>query len=379
MTVPGLAGFAALQAAELEGLLEGIVGPGVVLGLAIVLLPLLATTAALTLGMSIRGFREDRRREAVHADVRDDLLARLGRGAPDWRGWVDGLSPLEREVAQAEVEEYLTIIAGGDREVLLDLADALGMDRRARSLVESGSTQGRTQGLRLLALLGRPVDPTWLVDHVGDARTEREAAIPVLSIEGTDRNRKLGIELLLAGGPLTGFGVDALYRLIESDPAMAFRRLADVEPADPDLLAQVLMVLGTVQSTDRTVPLLNVVGYLEADEPEVRARACSVLAGYGWRDDVRDAVDVGAIRADPDPRVRSSAYRMLGLWGDNEARHHLLVALAGEADPRALVVLVRQLGRLRGLTGVPTRVVDDAIRTWAAVDGFESERRDPLL
>ncbi|MFW6153113.1 MAG: hypothetical protein ACOC42_02000 [Halobacteriota archaeon] len=353
-----------------------LVGLEVVLGLAIVLVALLVSLFAVTMGLALLAHRRDADRDAVRAEVRSDLLDRLGRDDPGWDEWVGGLDPTRRAVVLDVLEAYLEMLTGEDHARLVDLAGVLGLEESARASIDSTDTEARCAGLRQLALLERPVDPAWLLPRITTARVERESAIPVLALEPS--NREMAIELLLEGDHLTGFGMKALYQLIEGDANPLIERLDAI--TSPDLLAQVLLVLAEVPLSDAPTPVEPIIDLLGHEDERIRARACLVLASAGWRADLRERLDLDAL-LDDEPLVRAAAYRMLGDWRDERSRERLRNALEGETDRRARISLVRSLldhGR-RGDRFVLEAAVEPDGLAWARIDDVARRGHDPLL
>lgn len=353
-----------------------VIGLEVVLVLAIALFGVLASLFTLTMGLSIVSHRRDTERDAVRETVRSELLDRLARDDPEWEGWVEGLGSTRRAVLVELLETYLDMLVGEDHDRLVDLAEALGLDRSARTALTSTDQEERCKGLRRLALLEQPVDPAWLLPRISTARVEREAAVPVLALDPD--NRDMAIDLLLDGDHLTGFGMEALYGLIEDHPTPLVERLDAIDA--PDLLAQVLLVLADVPLSDEPIPIDPLTALLEHDDERVRARACLVLASAGWQAELRTRLNLDALLDDV-PTVRASAYRMLGKWRDESAREHLRAALEVETDRPAKITLVRSLldhGR-RGDRFVLEAAVEPSVLVWADIDDVARRRRDPLL
>lgn len=349
--------------------------------LAIAVLAVVVGMGAVTMIIAITRFREDRRRVAAREELRAGLLQRLNRDDPDWRAWTADFDALERDVCREHLEEYLAMVQGDDREKLMDLADVLGIRSAALEQLDEGGHLERCRALHRLALLGEPVDPTWLVERLGPTQVEREAAIEVLALNDTELARRTATDLLLTGEFLTVYGVHSLYQLLEHDPDEAFDLVDAISIERPDLLAQVLLVLTHLRMDDEAVPLDDIAAWTDHPRPDIRARCCGILEGHGWRDDVRDRVDVGELLRDPVTSVRMAAYRMLGGWGDDRARDLLRGAATTEPDPYARIVLYRQFDRLHD----PIRTDelpdggDPVTALWAGVEGIAQLRTDPLL
>jgi len=300
----------------------------------------LAVVAAAVLASAVRGRRVDARRADVADSVRRGLQARLGADAPDWASWVADLSAVERTVLEAELVDHAAFVDGAYRTELLAAARALGVGERAKRTVESGPGHERRRALTTLVALSFPVESAWLRDVEPATRAEREAVGYLLGVDPDPEDRRVGVDLLLSGESLSVFGVHALYRLVETDPAVLLERLDRDPVLAPEPAAGALLALGATDPVTRSVPLSGVLFYLVHPEATVRRRACAVLAAYGWRRDVRERVPLWALFDDDDPDVRLAAYRLLASWGDERATSRLRRALHREPDDR-----VRRLGR----------------------------------
>ena len=366
--------------------LDAYVSMTLVIWVGIVILALLLASGSLTLGKSIAGYYADRRREAVEDAGRNDLHDRLGSDETSVSGqsalstWADSLSETEREVLVDLVREHARMLLGSERRRLIALAEELGLREEATTAIETGSRYDRLRGLSLLIAFDWAVDPEWLVDHVGTSRAEREAAIRVLGIDPSEDDRWMGIDASFAGGNLSVYGVDALFELLRADPSPLLTELSRREIADPGLQAQALLVVGHAETALDSAAVEGVVDLLDSDHATVRARACLALANYGWRTDLRDAVDTGALVADPDPDVRLAAYRMLGAWDDTTATDELIRAAQREDDPRAKLTALRELGEdsawvtWTDIGPSPT----ERLRRWAEAGDVLEPKGDPL-
>lgn len=310
----------------------------------IVVLALLLTSGGLTLGKSISEYYADRRRDAVAEAVRTRLYDQLDDDAPEISSWVESLSETERNVLEAQVRELVDVVSGSDRDRLVELAVVLGLRDAARESIEDGDRRERLHGLSTLVAFEWEVEANWLTHNLKGNRSEREAAIRILGLEPTERDRRLGVDLAFADGSLSVYGVDALFRLVRENPSPLLSELDCGEVEDPRLLRQALLVVGHAETSVGKAPMGGVVRLLQSEHAVVRAGAVRALGPYGWRDDVRAAVDIEALVSDPEMEVRVAAYRTLGAWGDRDATELLVAAAETESKQRARLIALQQLG-----------------------------------
>lgn len=314
---------------------------------AVVLVSLLAAVVLVTVGYSVRTARRRRRRTAIRADLRAELLDRLyGRDASEWDEWVATLSTTERDELESLLDVYLRELDGGDAARLAELGGALGINERARRDIARGNYWERVHALVWLALLRDPPDRDLLETHcTGDPRA-RAAAVRVLYAADAPDLATTGVDLLLRDhpSPFSVFGIDTLYRVGEADPKPLFERAAaDFSEWEPALQQQVLLAARHLHTVVGNADLSWVVEALSSPEPRVRTAAWRALDAYGWNRRIRGEVDLAAITDDPDPVTRASAYRMLGSWGDADAVAALGAAAASEPDARARVTAIESL------------------------------------
>lgn len=331
------------MATALSGTTAQIVGvpTWLIIGAAVVLVSLLIATTLLTVGYSVGKSIQRRRRDSVREELRADILDRLyGPDDPGWESWVGGLSTLERSVVEALLDEYLRELRGSDIEPLFGLGDALGIPERSRRRLESGGYYERLHALTWLALLQDPPAVSELERHCSGTPRERAAAVRVLYASNHIDLASDGTRLLL-GNTTSGFsvfGIDTLYRVAESNPMPVFERAAsDWDAWDPALLQQVLLVTRHVNTVVGGADLSWVVDAQSSPDERTRIEATRTMGGYGWRRSLREQVRIDALTTDASPNVRTSAYRMLGEWGNEEAIETLLDAAARETDDRARV------------------------------------------
>ena len=362
----------------------------------IVVLALLLASGALTLGKSISEYYADRRREAVEETVRTQLYERLDAedprdpgtdgeseraGQPDLESWIASLSKTDRIVLESQLRDLVGVISGSDRDRLVDIAELLGLREEAVAAIESGNRQERLRGLSTILAFDWTVESGWLAGSLEDSRAEREAAIRLLAIQPTEDDRWLGTDLAFAGEQLSIYGVDSLFRLVRTDPAPLLHHLDRGEIEDAELLAQALLVVGHAEPTTDDPPVEGLVHLLDHDRGHVRAEACRALGGYGWRSEVRDAIDIGALVSDPDPQVRIAIYQTLAEWGDRDAVERLVEAAQREAEPRAKLAALRGLGEEAAWVLETDLDRDSAARLQPWIDVEETLRpnRDTVL
>lgn len=348
---------------------------------AAVLAAMLGLLALVTVGRSLLRDRHERRRTAVRGDLRAGLLERVyARENPDWQGWVGGLSGLEREVLERLLEEYLRELDGSDAATLAALGRALGLDDRARRDLETGDMYDRLAALTWLALLRDPPDSSVLERQCTGTARERAAAARVLYASDHPDTATTGVQLLLGEqtGSFSVFGIDTLYQVLEADPTPLFDRAASAATDwDPALQAQVLLVTREVSTVTGGADLTWMLDLLSSPAERTRVEAARALGGYGWKQTLRDRLDLEAVRTDPSPLVRASGYRMLGEWGDEAAVRTLESAAAAESDERARVVAAESLLPYRDRYDL---TVPDGLRAaWAWAEAhatFDDRARD---
>lgn len=345
------------------------------------LIALLTVIAAFTVGRSLQRYWHRQRTTAVRDELRTELLDRLyDSGNPEWDTWVDTLSQLERSILESLLEEYLRELDGSDARTLAGLGEALGIDDRARRQLKTGGSYERLHALTWLALLNDPPDQEVLETYCTGTPRERAAAARVLYASDHPDIASIGVELMLRelDGAFTIFGIDTLYRVAEANPSRLFERAAaDYDTWDPALQEQVLLVTRHVHTVVGGSDLSWVVDLLSSPEERTRIEAVRTLGGYGWRRSLRDQVDIDTLCADPSPKVRASAYRILGEWGDAEAVTTLRTAAAAEGDDRARVAAAESLIRHRDHHAVTVpETLADAWEWATAHAAFDDLARD---
>ena len=314
---------------------------------AVVIASLLLSVLALTVGYSLFRARRRRRRDAVRENLREGLLERLyGADDPSWVAWADTLSDRERSVLEELLDAYLRELDGADARRLTGLGAALGIGDRARRRLESDDSSARLDALTWLALLRDAPDVSTLAAHCTGSPRERAAATRALYVSEHEDIASVGVDLLLNDSPdaFSVFGIDTLYRVAESNPGPLFERAAsDYDDWDPALQAQVLLVCRRLNTVVGDADLSWVLDLTASPAERTRIEAIRALGGFGWKQSLRNRVDVDALTDDQSPTVRASAYRTLGEWGNEDAMNALRVAAAEEHDERARVVAAREL------------------------------------
>lgn len=347
----------------------------------IVLVSLLMTIAVLTLGRSIQRYRQFNRRESIRGDLRDELLGRLyGSDEPDWDQWITAFTPLERSVVESLLDEYLRELDGRDAAKLVELGIALGIPERARDDIETGDLYEGLHGLTWLALLQSPPELSFLETHCTGTPRERAAAARVLYVCDHPDIESVGVDLLLreADGAYSVFGIDTLYRVTQTDPSHLFDRAAtEYTTWEPALQQQVLLVTHQLQTVVGSADLSWVVDLFSSSDERTRIEAVKALSGYGWRDSLRDQMDLDAICSDESPKVRASAYHLLSTWGDEEAIATLQSAAAQETNTRAQVAAAEALIRHRERHSVTIPESLEVAWKWAEANAtFDSVAKD---
>jgi hypothetical protein len=328
--------------------LQAVAIPSTVLTVAVLVLASLLTAVVLvTVGYSLQTARRRRRRTSIRAELRSELLGRLyGRDKPEWDGWVSNLSTIELDEVESLLDVYLRQLDGRDAEQLADLGVALGINERARREIANGDYWERIHALVWLALLRDAPDRSLLKTHCLDTPRERAAAARVLYAADTPDVATTGIDLLLGGEPrsFSVFGIDTLYRVSETDPEPLFERAAaDFNTWGSALQQQVLLVTQHLNTVVGSADFSWVVDALSNPEPRVRSAAWRAFDAYGWNRQLRADIDLDLIGDEPAPTVRASAYQTLGTWGDSEASTTLEAAATTEPDDRARVALAGAL------------------------------------
>lgn len=349
----------------------------IVLWIGIGLFSLLLSTALLTIGYSGLMYYRDRSEAAVKETLSPKLYEYLDGDDQNWEAaWITNLTREQRSVLGKTLEDHFELVEGDDRERLVELATKVGVKTDAIASLQSSRKRSRQAALKRLTTLRHPMDPDRILSVISTDRVERELASFLLQLDPTPEKRRKALELLLSDGLLTIFGMETLYRVVRDDPTLAFEWLADSETKDPELTAQILTVLTKVDPIPDDAPLKGLIGCLDHDDYRIRTNACLVLGEYGWRSDIRDEIDVESILNDEDPRVRSAAYRMLGKWGDWDARRQLISGLITESDERAIV---QGLGSDPELLAVVEEWFPHQTVNWAMTEESTTQLANPIL
>ncbi len=317
---------------------------------------LLAAAAFVILGGSVYRAWRAREQHALRPRIRDEIIERTYAPETAWDEWVAGLSPMERAIAEEELDGLLRLVEGSETDALADLAVALDIPQRARQAIVHGSRYERLDGLTWLTLLNQPVAPGVLLDHCTGTPDERAAAARLLYASDHPRRVPVGLDLLLADPETTlpVFGLDTLYRLAQPDPTLVVERTIDqAVDWDPELLIQVLFVMAEVSEETDSTDVEWLTTLLDHEAPGVRAEAARSLSAYAGQDTPGARIDLDSLVADSDSRVRVATYEMLGEWGSREALDALERSAPQESDPLARVAAAE------ALCDHPTAIPDD--------------------
>lgn len=311
------------------------------------------TLSMVTITISIRKRRADRRRRLAREQVRSWLFARAARDDPDWATWISSLSPTERRQLADLVEHYLRTLRGSGRESFLAVATALEMGATATEGLDHPSVLTRLQALARLTLLEYPIDEHRLLENSLEHRRTREAAARLLAERRDEFSNPeaLGTALLIWDGqqPMGVRGLDTLYELNETDPNPLFTQgFWAVHRWRPTVVVQVCTVLQACR-IQRMQPAHEWVFTLfDHWNPRIRAAAIRAVMGAGHRDDIRSRIPFSHLVTDEDPGVRRSTYQVLAAWGDSRSRGLLEWAVIDEDDERAQLVAIRALASIEG-------------------------------
>lgn len=317
-----------------------------------ILFGLVGLVAASALGVAVWKQRADRRNATVHERIRSELFERLGRDEPEWRSYLSERSQREREALAAIVEQFLRTVRGDQRDNFLEIAQALSMGKRADETLDSREIVPRLRALARLSVLDYPISHQRLVDTCLDEYRTREAAARLLSERPSlvPSANHVGTQWLVWHGerPMTIRGLDTLYALNEGDPEPLLMNAArNAEEWSTPVLVQVCSVLAECRMNVTTERIEWVFELFEADDPRIRMAAIRVFLASGWRPEFRGRIPFRTLIMDDDPRVRRETYRVLAIWGDENARNVLEVAMFDETDERAQLLAVRALASLR--------------------------------
>jgi len=312
----------------------------------------LAVLFWLTVGLSVYRSVQQTRRQRVRDDLQDQFLEVLFDPGADWTGWVEGLSSLERDVAETLLDEYIRELEGDNVERLQNLGDKLGIPDRSRRRLGARREYDRLYALTWLALLAQP-DELRVAGF--SPRTPRErASVARLRHESGDLDDpREGIALLVEGATsqFSVFGQDTLYRIAIDDPGALFAVAAgNYQTWSEPLLVQVLVVCQHLGTSVTTEDLSWLTATLEHESDAVREAAVLALGNVGWRSDVRRDPLLDRLVDDSSPQVRTAVYQLLARWGDQQALEMLTEALRTEDDAWARLAgtnaLVRQRDQL---------------------------------
>lgn len=295
------------------------------IGTIIVLTPLIFFIGLVTVGLSIRKRRVERRREDLQQHLSQELFSKLFSDDPNWEKWVKACSAQERRALRRLLPEYLRLIRGAQYDQLCELGVALDMETDAKRKLARRSD--RFRALTWLALLGKSVDPARLEKHCTDTPTLRAAAARVLIDSDHPEAALQGTKILLGDGtgPLSAFGLDVLHQLNNGAENPLLSIAADhAQDWDRRVLVQVLTVLRFCHLNASGEQLGWILPLLEHDSIRVRLASVGLLKRHGWRPTLRAQLDIEMLLADSDSRVRIGTFMALASWGDATALRWLL-------------------------------------------------------
>lgn len=213
--------------------------------------------AVLTLGLSVVRAVRGSRRAQVRGELQDEMVDRLFNPETEWSDWVEGLSDVEREVAENLLKEYVRELDGETVETLRRLGEELGIPDRSTERLNSQREYQRLYALTWLALLGRP-DRLRTATFQPETDCER-AAVARMRHESDDLEETAeGLEPPLDGTTtqLSVFGQDTLYQIALAEPTALFELTGDSYRGwSTPLLVQVLVVCRHVGSNVSTEDL----------------------------------------------------------------------------------------------------------------------------
>ncbi|SDY71373.1 HEAT repeat domain-containing protein [Halopenitus persicus] len=302
----------------------------------------------LAIGFSVWKRREDTIKARSRDTVRQKLFEQQERANPEWTQWVDSLSATERENLIAVLDRYLRVVEGEQRETFLDVAAALGLGERSDAALEQSAVVPRLRALATLAMLDYPISVDRLFETCSDTQRTREAAGRLLyeRRDEYENAARLGSELILWDGnhPMTIYGLETLAELnTGTETPLLYQAMDSISVWKESVVIQVCFVLEHTEQIDPDAPIGWLFPLLEHESSTVRTAAVRAFKQQGWRDTVRNRLDLRSLITDNAPNVRQATYEVLTYWGDEQAREYLEWATITEADERCQLVAIRGL------------------------------------
>ncbi len=300
----------------------------------------------LTVGLSAILYWFDDRRRAARTAVAPGILERLGSTEPEWGEWYADLSRIEQYVARRTVATYLRRVRGNERRQLQKFGRETGLDERARSMLSGRLLITKLRGLVWLTLLEEPLSVRELRTNCTSQAETRAGAARLVQASDLPEASRDGTALICWSGDerLSLFAMDTLYQLNKFD-ATALLTLASTDGTwwNEGLLVQSLTVLGYCQSSEEIEQFEWLLSLLEHESPQVRTGTLIALGQHGWRQGLRNRVDIERTLTDPEPNVRIAAYELLGRWGDSSSIEWIRFGVLNDRDPRCRLAAARQL------------------------------------
>ncbi len=304
----------------------------------------------LTLAVSVRARRRDRKRREARRTVRGELFEQRRHDDPDWEAWIGELSPRERTELATIIEQYLRTVSGHERRFYLGIARVLQMGEQANAALAGKDTVARWRAIARLTVIDYPVPKRRVLQtSVGDQRS-REASARLLA-ERHDEYRQpetLGVGLLIWHGdrPMTAWGLDTLYEHTDGNPTeLLVQANRTAKTWDDTLLSQACIVLESSQITADASQFEWLFPLFDHENPRVRAATIRAFRQVGWQPALRERIPFRQLLAD-EPMVRRATYRVLAHWADRKAQELLEWAVIDEENQRAQLLAVRALASI---------------------------------
>lgn len=301
-----------------------------------------------TLGIAVWKRQVDRRQQRAQKMVREELFERREWADPEWHSWVTSLSGHERTALVTLLKQYLRVIEGPQRDLYLELADALDLGKEARR--DAGSDDSdivtRLEALSTLTKLEQavPLYELWHFCHGTQRTREAGARLVHKHLEEYERPGACGTDLIVWDGqePMTIYGLATLMELNDG-AGTPLLELAEQTASSwsEEVLIQACTVLGFTRATNPDTSFDWLIPLFDHEQPEVRAAAVRALKQQGWRISLRERIDFDALINDNSPQVRRATYNVLTYWGDADARQLIKKAAISERDGRCQMTVVR--------------------------------------
>lgn len=303
-----------------------------------------------TLGVSIRGRRAEKKRQAARRTVRGELFEQRRHDEPNWEAWVAELQPRERTELANIIEQYLRTVSGQERAFYLGIARVLQMGEQANTALGSKQTVARWRAIARLTVVDYPVPKRRLLQTSISDQRSREASSRLLA-ERHDEYRQpdaLGVGLLIWHGkrPMTAWGINTLYEQTDGNAGeLLIQANRSAETWNDTLLSQTCIVLESAQITADPSQFEWLFPLFDHESPRVRAAAIRAFTQVGWQPSLRKRIPFRQLLAD-EPIVRRATYRVLAHWGDQKAQELLEWAVIDEENQRAQLLAVRALASI---------------------------------